>query len=395
MKLLFISHEAGRSGAPLLLLSFLRWLAQRGHMQFDILLLRDGPLRPAFARLGNTFIADELGGRDRAVRRILYRSRRHDDGFWIDRACRALVARGRYDVIYGNTIVSLPWLAKIGELTGTPSICHLHEMAWAIEQFFPQSYVVETLPRMTAIIACSQAVAVDLQELFSVEPAKITVVDSFIDTDIVIQTPPGEIRQSLGLPSEAVVIGAVGKAETRKGADLMVLLLDRLVRSDTPHDFRVVWVGTSPHDAALSTCRHDLRKLGLVDRFTFVEHTPKPNDYVNAFDIFAMTSREEPMGMAALDAACLSRPLVAFAKASGITDLIGDEGGYTAPYLDIDAMADTILRILDNPDESARRAQVMRDTVLSRYTLEAAAPALLRVIDAAASGPSPRSPARP
>lgn len=394
MKLLFISHEAGRSGAPLLLLSFLRWLAQRDDVQFDILLLRDGPLRPEFARLGNTVTADELSGRNRATRRVLYRSRRHDEGFWIDRACRALVARQRYDVIYGNTIVSLPWLAKLAELTGTPTICHLHEMAWAVEQFFSPSYIAQTLPQLEAIVACSRAVALDLQELFSADSTKITVVDSFIDTDIVIQTPPGEIRQSLGLPSEAVVIGSVGKAETRKGADLMVLLLDRLVRRDTPHDFRVVWVGTSPHDAALSTCRHDLRKLGLADRFTFVEHTPQPNDYVNAFDIFAMTSREEPMGMAALDAACLGRPLVAFAKASGITDLIGDEGGYTVPYLDIDAMADTILRILDNPDDSARRARAMRDRVLSRYTLEAAAPALLRVIDAA-SGPSPRSAARP
>ena len=43
-KVLFIGHEASRTGAPLLLLHFLKWLRQETRFEFEVLLKNGGDL---------------------------------------------------------------------------------------------------------------------------------------------------------------------------------------------------------------------------------------------------------------------------------------------------------------------------------------------------------------
>ncbi|MEI6632882.1 MAG: hypothetical protein WCP22_03575, partial [Chlamydiota bacterium] len=50
-KVLFISHDARRMGAPILLLNFLRWFKEHAGIPFEILLGDDGELRPEFEAL--------------------------------------------------------------------------------------------------------------------------------------------------------------------------------------------------------------------------------------------------------------------------------------------------------------------------------------------------------
>jgi len=53
---LFISHEASRTGAPLLRLNFARWFREKAGIPFAVLLRRDGPLRGAFESVAPTFV---------------------------------------------------------------------------------------------------------------------------------------------------------------------------------------------------------------------------------------------------------------------------------------------------------------------------------------------------
>ena len=51
-EILFVSHDAGRTGAPLILLNFQRWLKKHTSLQFATILRRAGPLEPEFAASG-------------------------------------------------------------------------------------------------------------------------------------------------------------------------------------------------------------------------------------------------------------------------------------------------------------------------------------------------------
>ncbi|HEX8833654.1 MAG TPA: hypothetical protein VF719_05610, partial [Abditibacteriaceae bacterium] len=50
-RILFISHAATRTGAPMMLLHLLRWLAENSDFECDLLLLRGGPLESEFYKV--------------------------------------------------------------------------------------------------------------------------------------------------------------------------------------------------------------------------------------------------------------------------------------------------------------------------------------------------------
>ncbi|WP_096896367.1 hypothetical protein [Candidatus Scalindua japonica] len=50
-KILFISHDASRTGAPIILLNFLRWFQDNTNIPFRIILREDGELKPEFQAL--------------------------------------------------------------------------------------------------------------------------------------------------------------------------------------------------------------------------------------------------------------------------------------------------------------------------------------------------------
>jgi len=50
-KILFISHEASRTGAPLILLHLLKWLNKNTeNLQFDVLLIKRGAMADDFRK---------------------------------------------------------------------------------------------------------------------------------------------------------------------------------------------------------------------------------------------------------------------------------------------------------------------------------------------------------
>ena len=58
-KVLFIGHDASRTGAPLLLLHLMRWLKRNGAIQFEMLLLQGGPLEADYAALAPLTVLEE------------------------------------------------------------------------------------------------------------------------------------------------------------------------------------------------------------------------------------------------------------------------------------------------------------------------------------------------
>ena len=86
-RILFGCHEPSRTGAPILLLNFLRWLRAHTDYEIQVVLLRDGDLVDDFIDAATTsylytadralvpldsLSADRLGRRSRLGRRVGY-----------------------------------------------------------------------------------------------------------------------------------------------------------------------------------------------------------------------------------------------------------------------------------------------------------------------------------
>jgi glycosyltransferase involved in cell wall biosynthesis len=124
------------------------------------------------------------------------------------------------------------------------------------------------------------------------------------------------VRRSAGIPAEARVIGTVGRLVEVKGHDLLIRAF-AAIQHHAP-DLRLVLVGAGPLESEL---RDLATGLGVADGVHFVGYQPNSAPYLQAFDVFALTSRSEGMPQVVLEASICGVPIVA-PRVGGVPEVI-------------------------------------------------------------------------
>jgi glycosyltransferase involved in cell wall biosynthesis len=105
-------------------------------------------------------------------------------------------------------------------------------------------------------------------------------------------------------------------------------------------------------------------------------------DYIAAFDVFALVSREDAFPLAIMEAAAVGVPTVCFdGAAGGGCEFVEADAGRVVPYLDLDAMAERVLEFLRDDELRSRLGQRARRKVRERYDISVMAPKLVRTIE--------------
>ncbi len=374
-QVLFVSHDSSRTGAPLLLLTLLRWLKAHTSIHFSILLSQPGELEREFAELGPTYLWTWSGtSRVRRLESVLLRLglRGLPSSFSTRDIC----------LIYSNTIANGDILEALASFN-RPIVTHVHELEHSIHTFGSGGRFTRTLERTTHFIAASSAVRTHLVQRYRVPESKVDVAPSFIDTKAWTTAPPehliARLRSRLNIPLGHRIVGAVGTVDWRKGPDLFVLLAREIHHSLGFHDVHFVWVGQYDQSTYYNL-RHDVRRLGLEHRVHFVGGQPTPIDFMALFDVLCLMSREEPLGLVVLEAACLGKPAVCFADAGGAPDLVHG-CGYVVPYLDIRQMAAKVIALLESPDERLGYGRAGRQKAVDHYDVNVVAPRIVTIIE--------------
>jgi glycosyltransferase involved in cell wall biosynthesis len=103
-------------------------------------------------------------------------------------------------------------------------------------------------------------------------------------------------------------------------------------------------------------------------RVSFLGHRADALQYVALADVFVMSSKEEGLGTAILDALAVGVPTVA-TRAGGIPDIYGSpEAPELVPPGDPAALAEALARVLTDPQEALRRVERGRGLV-ERFTV--------------------------
>jgi glycosyltransferase involved in cell wall biosynthesis len=72
--------------------------------------------------------------------------------------------------------------------------------------------------------------------------------------------------------------------------------------------------------------------------------------FYQKLDIFVVTSREDPYPVVALEAALFGMPILCWNRGTGTRELVEQGAGITVDYLDINAMADAVLELKNDPE---------------------------------------------
>lgn len=165
----------------------------------------------------------------------------------------------------------------------------------------------------------------------------------------------------LGLHSEAIVIGFVGRLTADKGIDDLVHLFADDVTTDPrladiSDRLRLVVVGDQESGDPLS--ERTLHYLSAHPRIHHCNWVDDPRDVYPAFDLLVFPSYREGLPNVPLEAQLCGIPVVGYA-ATGTVDAVRDgETGVLVPVGDRRALADAVIELLIDTE---RRSRLARD----------------------------------
>lgn len=323
VRVLLVSHEASRTGAPRVAVLVARALRRQRGVRVVTVLRWPGPLEADLRAESDRLVREPL----RRLRVLLRRRRRTRRLAVVLETAVAWAVLGvvRPDVVYANTTLSacyvrpaLWWRRRV--------VLHVHELEPLATQTLSRYGLDGSWPRVE-IVACSTAVAENLARVAG--RAVDRVVHSVPDAEAIAALAAVE-----NVASDRLVVGACGTPDHRKGVDLFGEIAARVDLAD------FVWVGG---DAPAGMRDGPVR---------FVPATSNPFPLLQSFDVLAVTSREDPFPLVVLEAMALGTPVVAF-DVGGLREQVGD-AGVLVPAGDVDAFVGALRTLL--ADDAARGA---------------------------------------
>jgi len=200
---------------------------------------------------------------------------------------------------------------------------------------------------------------------------RVSVVNNGRDLSKFERDPPAGLRESLGIPEDAPIVGTVGRLIDRKGHDE---LLDAWATvSEERPDAHLLVVGDGPRRSHLEA---RASYLGIDESVHFAGLRDDVPDLLAAMDAFVFPSHYEGLPGALLEAMAAGLPCVATPVDGNSELLAAYDSGLFFEVGDDAAMARALLLVLDNPDvasdlgESAQRRARERfdvDTMVGNF----------------------------
>ena len=351
---LIVSHEASRSGAPILALNIAQHL--KGKYNVVALLLRGGDLLADFHKQCDVVIDPFHQSYNQDIVSILLANLFSEVGF-------------KFAIV--NSIVSK---AVLPSLTNNfiPSLCLIHEFA---SYTYPKNAIRDVLLWSSKVIFSSRIVydnnAAQCEELNWVSPVILPqgkcVVPSNGNKDADHNQRVQELFHPKSLPDDTVIILGAGFVQMRKGVDLFLACVARVVALHPKNPFRFVWIGDGfkpDSDMVYSVYLQDqITRSGIDEYVCFTGELSDVDTAYKLSDVLFLSSRLDPLPNVAIDAMFEELPVICFDKTTGIADLLIENGlgeSCVIPYLDVEQAAQRLVTLIENPDQRNRLGQEIK-----------------------------------
>ena len=186
----------------------------------------------------------------------------------------------------------------------------------------------------------------------------ISVIPFGVDTEVFKPTRPKERRE------ECQILYA-GSLYPLKGVhDLIRAIAYARKRGSKAH---LTIVGEGQQKEALTALA---RALGIEEHVKFEGFAPYSNmpQYYERSDIFCFPTLGEPFGKAVIEAMACGKPVIA-TNAGGPAEIIQDKvDGILVPPSNPEAIAQQIIRLIEDKNERRRLGERARETAVNRFS---------------------------
>lgn len=148
-----------------------------------------------------------------------------------------------------------------------------------------------------------------------------------------------DTRDDLGCPQDAACALALANLVHRKGIDLLL----RAVAAGIPQHAKFWIAGEGPERPRLEA---RAAELGIAERVHFLGRRSDVADLLEACDLLVAPSRQEGLGVAALEAMARARPVIATAVGGLAEAVIHERTGLLVAPEDVEALRAALARLL-------------------------------------------------
>jgi len=289
----------------------------------------------------------------------------------------------RPDLLHANSLATGRLAGPVANDLKIRSIAHLRDIIKLSTQ------AVSDLNLNTRLIAVSNA-TYSFHVKQGLNAQKTFVAYNGVDLNQFRPRPAtGYLHEELGLPNDAILIGAIGQIGIRKGLDLLssaaVSLADRLPKA------HYVVVGKRWSDKEESRrFEADLQAVNdgtLAGRFHLVGVRTDVDKLLNELTLLVHSARQEPLGRVLLEAASAGVAIVA-TDVGGTKEIFPTECGAATlvPPNNATPLADAIYELVKKNDRQAKLAVAARRRAEKTFDIELTTARLIehyrQVIDA-------------
>ncbi len=369
-KIVFISHDSSLTGAPILLLNLLQLIKKTDKYDIQIILFRGGILEKKFREIAPVYMlkpADYNQKKSFYKRMIYYLRYRY-------RRYHCLNNIRDANVVINNTIANGRLLKLINRLK-IPIVSYVHELESVIRYFNKKGEAAMTLKYSDLFICPSKTVADNLIANHGIQQNKINYLPYFLkvvdDADSKeIEVYRKKLFTNNKIPDRRFYVAGMGTATHRKGIDLFLEVCKHTIDKDKQICF--IWIGDFEDQQMNDFINKEVNRNKLHDFFFITGKQPPAFYNLSPFNLFFLSSREDPYPLVVLEAALLKIPSLCFANSGGIVEFVSPDAGWVIENFDTVKASEKIVELRNHQERMKEYGKNAFEKVKQLHTNETA-----------------------
>lgn len=202
----------------------------------------------------------------------------------------------------------------------------------------------------------------------AVAPGSMLAVSNGIDTERFRSSVAARraLRSKNGVDENTKIIVSIGRLVKEKDYFNLLRAYSFVLKNDICTQLWIIGDGDLK-----SALVRESAKIGISDHVHFFGIQRNVEDWLNAADIFVLSSEWEGFGLVVAEAMACEKVVVA-TNAGGVSEVLGDTG-FIVPIRDSIALAEALKKALElDPDEARSLGKRARERVVEFYSLDRA-----------------------
>lgn len=276
------------------------------------------------------------------------------------------------DIIFGCATggFTLPLIFVISRIFKKKVICLSHGEDFLIKRII--SLKASYIKNLDKIILSNRIMKSLIKSIHNLNEDKLTIINrGIVLDDYEVKESKEELRRKLNIEENCYVLLSVGNHVKRKGFNLVIKAVDKIVKKDPSMRIKYYLIGCGPYTQKLKKMTEELKLNKFIEFLGEIDNN-KRNKYYKLSDVFLMPSISEKssiegFGITFLEANYFKLPVIG-ALTGGITEaIINEKTGLLVMPNDINDLIEKIMILYNQPEKRKGMGENGFNRVIKNY----------------------------